>query len=320
MKGMKIRKHAQVIGGVTVLLAVFSFAFFLAGPYAQEDIRDQGNSTVGARPGQGTWQKQADGTFAYVTSSETGAGKDPQRKMFWIYFQIALLLAIVGIFYVIRRLPSAGGDVFRLQLNELNELQTEFDDCIRQEKYAAAAMAAEQSLQIAKKIFGARHAKVAKAARNLAQAYCLQGVNDGYVEALLKEALSIFEGEGGPDHPNVAKVLADLAQIYSAQAKFAEAESCFRRVIDIHEKANGRESLPVAAAALAAARFYNVREKYAEAEPLYRRAMAIYENESGHCPAKELEVASLEAAHFFRKIGNEDEAERLKEHFGNRRS
>ena len=45
----------------------------------------------------------------------------------------------------------------------------------------------------------------------------------------------------GPDHPTVATSLNDLATLYQAQGKYAEAEPLYKRALAIREKALGPE-------------------------------------------------------------------------------
>jgi tetratricopeptide (TPR) repeat protein len=45
----------------------------------------------------------------------------------------------------------------------------------------------------------------------------------------------------GPEHPNVATSLNNLAALYKAQGRYAEAEPLYRRALEIWEKALGPE-------------------------------------------------------------------------------
>ncbi len=50
----------------------------------------------------------------------------------------------------------------------------------------------------------------------------------------------------GPEHPDVATSLNNLALLYQAQGNYAEAEPLFRRSLAIYEKALGPEHPSVA--------------------------------------------------------------------------
>jgi tetratricopeptide (TPR) repeat protein len=62
-----------------------------------------------------------------------------------------------------------------------------------------------------------------------------------YVEAepLYKRALAIDEKVLGPDHPNVAIRLNNLAWLYQEQGRNAQAEPLYKRALAIDEKALG---------------------------------------------------------------------------------
>ena len=63
----------------------------------------------------------------------------------------------------------------------------------------------------------------------------------------------------GPEHPDVAQSLNNLAVLYHTQSKYAEAEPLYERSLAIKEKALG---------------LYQAQGKYAEAEPHYQHASA----------------------------------------------
>ncbi len=70
----------------------------------------------------------------------------------------------------------------------------------------------------------------------------------GYQEALpfAEKALRLSEREFGPDHPEVARGLNDLGELYRLQGKYAEAEPLHQRALAIFEKALGPDHPDVA--------------------------------------------------------------------------
>ena len=58
-------------------------------------------------------------------------------------------------------------------------------------------------------------------------------------EPLYKRALAISEKALGPEHPDVAIRLNNLAVLYWAQGRYAEAEPLLKRALAIREKALG---------------------------------------------------------------------------------
>jgi CHAT domain-containing protein len=104
-----------------------------------------------------------------------------------------------------------------------------------------------------------------------------------YYEAtpLAQRALAIREKTLGPDHPNLATSLNNLATLYGMQGRYADAEPLFRRAVAIKEKALGPDNPSVAATLQFLAELYRIQARYADAEPLYKRALAIVEKARG---------------------------------------
>jgi len=75
--------------------------------------------------------------------------------------------------------------------------------------------------------------------------------------------------------------LNNLAELYLAQRKYADAEPLFQRSLAIKENALGPDNPAVAAALTSLAELYFEQGKYAEAEPLYQRALHIDEKALG---------------------------------------
>ena len=71
---------------------------------------------------------------------------------------------------------------------------------------------------------------------------------DQYPEAIStgNEALKVAEKTFGPEHPDVALTLNNLAQLYSDQERYDDAESLYKRVLTILEKALGPDHQNVA--------------------------------------------------------------------------
>jgi tetratricopeptide (TPR) repeat protein len=100
-------------------------------------------------------------------------------------------------------------------------------------------------------------------------------------EPLHQRALAIRENALGPDHPDVATSLNNLALPYYRQGKYAQAEPLFQRALAIWEKALGPEHPLVATSLNNLGELCRVQGKYAQAEPLHQRALAIWEKALG---------------------------------------
>ncbi len=99
-----------------------------------------------------------------------------------------------------------------------------------------------------------------------------------YTEAtkIYEESLEVAEKVFGPNHPNVATSMSNLAGLYGAQGKYSEAEPLFKRALAIREKALGPDHLDVAISLNDLAELYRSQGRYTEAEPLYKRSLPIY--------------------------------------------
>ena len=100
-------------------------------------------------------------------------------------------------------------------------------------------------------------------------------------EPLYRRALAIDERSFGPEHPNVATSLNNLAQLLKATNRLAEAEPLYRRALAIDETSFGPEHPNVARDLNNLAQLLQATNRLAEAEPLMRRALAIDETSFG---------------------------------------
>ena len=58
-------------------------------------------------------------------------------------------------------------------------------------------------------------------------------------DPLYKRALATWKKALGPEHPDVAQLLNNLADLYLAQGRYADAEPLYKRALAIREKALG---------------------------------------------------------------------------------
>jgi len=96
-------------------------------------------------------------------------------------------------------------------------------------------------------------------------------------EALLRQSLEIREAVFGPEHPDVAESLNNLAIDYAVQGRHAEAEPLLKRALKIWEKKLGPEDTNVLSALNSLAGVCLALGKRAEAEPLMQRSLQIRE-------------------------------------------
>jgi tetratricopeptide (TPR) repeat protein len=96
-------------------------------------------------------------------------------------------------------------------------------------------------------------------------------------ESLVRRALAILEANYGPDHPDIARELANLATLLCAMNRLAEAEPLARRALAIPP-----ESHPQVASRLTVlVNILRNSNRSAEAESLALMALGIYEASYG---------------------------------------
>jgi tetratricopeptide (TPR) repeat protein len=90
-----------------------------------------------------------------------------------------------------------------------------------------------------------------------------------------KKALEVAEKNVGPNHPDVATSLNNLAALYRTQGQYAQAEPLFKRSLAILEKALGPDHPNVATSLNNLAELYRATKRVVEAEKLEERAARI---------------------------------------------
>jgi Flp pilus assembly protein TadD len=94
-------------------------------------------------------------------------------------------------------------------------------------------------------------------------------------QPLLNRSLAIAEKKLGPDHPDVAQALNNLAAVYGKQGRSADAERLFKRSLAVFEKTLGANHPDVAGVLNNLAALYKAQGRTADAEPLFKRSAAI---------------------------------------------
>jgi tetratricopeptide (TPR) repeat protein len=105
-----------------------------------------------------------------------------------------------------------------------------------------------------------------------------------YQEAaqIQEKVLAWTEQNLGPDHPDTASGLNNLAVLYRSQGgAYAKAEPLYLRALAIREKALGPDHPDIASSLNNLAYLYSAQGAYAKAEPLFLRALAIREKALG---------------------------------------
>jgi len=103
----------------------------------------------------------------------------------------------------------------------------------------------------------------------------------GQAESLYQRALKIREAQLGPDHPDVASSLNNLAALYQAMGGYGQAEPYYQRALKIVEAKLGPDHPKMASSLNNLAELYRAMGAYSQAEPLYQRALKIWEVKLG---------------------------------------
>jgi tetratricopeptide (TPR) repeat protein len=133
----------------------------------------------------------------------------------------------------------------------------------------------------------ARHADAAGIAEPTTRLFNQLGVlfdvkaDYAQAEALKRRTLAIAEASYGPNHPEVAIRVNNLAALLYRTNRHAEAEPLYRRALAIDEKSYGPDHPDVAIDLNNLAVLLKATNRLAEAELLYRRALAIWEKSLG---------------------------------------
>ena len=141
-------------------------------------------------------------------------------------------------------------------------------------KFDEAIELSEQSLSLARKIWGDENSKVAYSLNNLALLYKEQGK---YNEAqpLYQQALEMRQRLFVGDHSSVASSLNNLATLYDDQGKYSEAESLYQQALAMHQRLFLGDHPDVASSLNNLATLYKEQGKYSEAESLHQQALEM---------------------------------------------
>ncbi|WP_298364784.1 tetratricopeptide repeat protein [Azospirillum sp.] len=95
--------------------------------------------------------------------------------------------------------------------------------------------------------------------------------------SLFTRALAIRETALGPDHPDTATCLSNLAELYRAQGRLGEAAPLYARALAICETALGPDHPDTATCLSNLAELYRAQGRLEAAAPLFTRSLAITE-------------------------------------------
>lgn len=127
-----------------------------------------------------------------------------------------------------------------------------------------------------------------------------------------QKALKVAEEAFGPDHPNQATALSNLASLYKALGDFPKAEHLYKRVLAKREKLLGPSHPHLAKSMNDLALLYDYQGKYEEAEPLYKESLLIIENALGP-DHPNVETVLKNLVGLYKSMDKEEEAQKYEE-------
>src|SRR5258708_15202981 len=92
---------------------------------------------------------------------------------------------------------------------------------------------------------------------------------------MCEQALSISERALGPEHPDTARILNNLAELYTTHGQYAKAEPLTKRAVEIVEKRLGPDHPDLAMCLNNLALLFQATGRLAEAEALSPRHPTI---------------------------------------------
>jgi tetratricopeptide (TPR) repeat protein len=177
---------------------------------------------------------------------------------------------------------------------DLNRLNKQVVQLWQQGDYEQAITIAEQTLELARYLWGNKHTEVAINLNNLAFLNYCQG-RYSEAEPLYIEVLAMWKQLRRYKHPHVATSLNNLALVYQSQGRYLEAEQLFVEALAMRKRLLRDGHPDVATSLNNLAVLYQSQGRYCEAEPLHVKALTMRKRLLGEeptsrwlCPLRQL--------------------------------
>jgi tetratricopeptide (TPR) repeat protein len=138
----------------------------------------------------------------------------------------------------------------------------------------------KQALEQREKAYGPDDERLFGNLRMLGVCYVTEAKNFGEAEQLYNRALALAE-KRGPNTPNVALILFNLAHLYNKQNRLDDAERSIRRSLEIREKCFGSFGAEVAWSCNVLGNILRAQGHKDLAEAQYKRSIEILEKQFG---------------------------------------
>uniref|UniRef100_A0A669DTL9 Nephrocystin-3 n=1 Tax=Oreochromis niloticus TaxID=8128 RepID=A0A669DTL9_ORENI len=155
---------------------------------------------------------------------------------------------------------------------------------VQWKKYGNAEQLYKQALEISENAYGAEHASVAReleSLNNLDTTKILLFALTSAAKVFLTRSLEMRQRVLGPDHPDCAQSLNNLAALHTERREYEAAEDMYERALDIRKKALSPDHPSLAYTLKHLAMLYKRRGKLEKAVPLYELSLEIREKSFG---------------------------------------
>ena len=202
--------------------------------------------------------------------------------------------------------PSPGGPSLDNELQRAKGLATDG-------QYDQASALARKLLTEAEAVSGPVSAPVAEALDVIVEAERLLGrVKDPAIRAFAQRSIDVREALLGPDHPDVARSVNNLANLLSESGDYVDARPLYERVVRIQEATLKPDDPYLAKTYNNLANLISDMGDYIGSFPLYERALAI--KEKAHGPGDPQLISTLLGLSILNRLtGDYIEALRLAE-------
>ncbi len=155
-----------------------------------------------------------------------------------------------------------------------NQLTRQSIELYQHGNYHEAKIVAEKGLELAQKIWGAKHQNVATSLNNIANIYRITGK---YFEAkpLYMESLAMLKHLLGEEHLLVAQSLNSLAGCHFSQGHLLDAEAMYLQGLAMLKRLLGEQHPLIATSMNNMGLLYESLGRYSEAEALYKQVLAM---------------------------------------------
>lgn len=171
-------------------------------------------------------------------------------------------------------------DEQREQLNRCDELREQQVAAWQEGEFRTAVDAAEQVIEIEKRVLGPQHHQVTESLISMGMMYHSLGANPQAL-ALCEQALDIRREVVGEQHPRFADGLKYQADMYFYAGNHSTGAELYRRALDIYEKTRGVAHRSHIGALDSLAQAHSAMSEYDQAEVLYLQARESIEQYLG---------------------------------------